>query len=63
MGFILYLFLDRPVARLVRTGAVLLLLQCSVSPPLLLSSLETSAKIAALERSIPTEGSFLDAVL
>jgi len=60
-GSILYLFRDWPVRRLVRVGAVLLILQVMTAPLLLLAAPETPPDIMALERFVLTEGTFLDA--
>src|SRR6056297_2161853 len=60
-GSILYLFRDWPVRRLVRVGAVLLILQVMTAPLLLLAVPETPPDIMALERFVLTEGTFLDA--
>lgn len=62
-GSILYLFRDWPVRRLVRVGAVLLVLQAVIAPPLLLVAPATPPDIVTLERSVLTESSFLDAVI
>ena len=62
-GSILYAFRDWPVRRLVRIGAVLLVVQVIIAPPLLLAMPETPQDFVALERAILTEGAFLDAVL
>jgi len=60
-GSILKLLRDWPVARLVRIGAALLLLQAVIAPLLILSVPEMPADIVALEQPILTRGSFLDA--
>ncbi|MDZ7600723.1 MAG: DUF418 domain-containing protein [Hoeflea sp.] len=62
-GGILYLLRDWPVARLVRAGVALLVLQAVIAPVLLLSIPETPADVVALEREILTQGGFLDAVV
>ena len=62
-GSILYLVRDWPVRRLVRIGAVLLVLQALIAPPLLLAAPDTPPDIVAMERTILTEGGFLEAVL
>lgn len=62
-GSILYLFRDWPVARLVRVGGGLLILQILIAPPLLLVAPETSPDIVALERRILTEGGFFETAL
>ena len=62
-GSILYLVRDWPVRRLARVGVALLVFQALIAPPLLLAAPETPPDIAAIERTILTQGTFLDAVL
>jgi uncharacterized protein len=62
-GSILYLLRDWPVRRLVRVGAVLLIVQALIAPPLLLVAPEMPPDIVAMERAILTEGGFLEAAL
>ena len=62
-GSILYLFRDWQVARLVRVGGALLILQVLIAPPLLLVAPETPPDIVALEHSTLTGGGFLEAAL
>ena len=61
-GSILYFFRDWPARRLVRVGAALLVAQVLIAPPLLLGSPEAPVDLVALERSVLTQGGFLDAV-
>jgi uncharacterized protein len=62
-GAILYLFRDWLVRRLLIVGAVLLVVQALIAPPLLLAAPETPPDFLAIERAILTGGSFLDAVI
>lgn len=62
-GSFLFAVRDWRVRRLARIGAGLLVVQAVIAPPLLLAVPATPPDIAALERAILTEGSFLDAVL
>ncbi len=62
-GSILYLFRDWQVARLVRVGGALLILQILIAPPLLLVAPETPPDIVALEHNLLTEGGFFEAAL
>jgi uncharacterized protein len=62
-GSILYLFRDWPLRRLVQVGATLIVVQGFIAPPLLLAAPEAPPDIAALERTILTQGGVFDAVL
>ncbi len=62
-GSILYLFRDWQVARLVRVGGALLILQVLIAPPLMLLAPETPPDIVSLEQGALTEGGFLEAAL
>ena len=61
-GAVLYLFRNWPIARLVRIGAALLVLQVFIAPILLLAAPGTPPDIVALERDFLTTGSFLEVV-
>lgn len=63
MGSVLYLMRDWPVRRLVRWGAVLLVVQLVIAPPLLLMQGETPADFIAFERMALGEGGFAEAAL
>ena len=62
-GGVLYLMRNWAVRRLVHVGVALLGMQALVAPPLLLSEIEVSPEVFALEQLILTQGSFLDAVM
>ncbi|WP_108813648.1 DUF418 domain-containing protein [Loktanella sp. Alg231-35] len=62
-GSILYLFRDWQVGRLVRVGAVLLILQAVVVSLLVFLPDEVPAEFLAFERSALIDGGFWDAVL
>lgn len=62
-GSVLYRFRNWPVARLLRVGMGLLVLQAIVAPIFFLGDGETPAKVFEFERDILTNGSFLDAVI
>jgi uncharacterized protein len=61
-GSILYLLRDWPVRRLVRLGAVLLVLQPMVALPLLLGPSDTPPEFFTIERDALGAGGFLEAV-
>lgn len=62
-GAFLYLFRDWTVRRLVRTGAILILVQTVIALPLLLATPETPADTVALERTILTQGGYVETIL
>jgi len=62
-GSVLYLLRDWPVRRLVRLGAVLLVLQPMIALPLLLGPSDTPPEFFAIEEKALGAGGFWDAVL
>lgn len=62
-GAILYLWRDWPVGRLVRLGAILLVVQVMIAAPLMLALPGQPDDIVALERDFMTSGSLLEVVI
>ena len=62
-GSILYLFRNWTVRRLVRVGAVLLVVQAIIIPVLVFIPDDTPAEFLAFERMALVDGGFLDAVI
>lgn len=62
-GSILYLLRDWPVRRLVRLGAVLLVVQPIIALPLLLGPSDTPPEFSAIEQAALGAGTFWDAAL
>jgi uncharacterized protein len=62
-GSILYLLRDWPVRRLVKLGAVLLVVQPIIALPILLGPSDTPPEFFAIERDALGAGGFLDAVV
>jgi uncharacterized protein len=62
-GSVLYLFRDWSVARLVRVGAVLLILQAIIIPILALMPEDIPAEFVAFEMMALRDGGFLDAAI
>ncbi|WP_298836613.1 DUF418 domain-containing protein [uncultured Roseobacter sp.] len=61
-GAVLFLFRNWSVSRLVRAGAVLLVLQPVIGLPLLLMPTDTPAEVFRFEEAALAQGGFLDAV-
>ncbi|SHH80278.1 DUF418 domain-containing protein [Marivita hallyeonensis] len=62
-GSILYLFRDWTVRRLVRVGAMLLIVQVVIGVPLLLAPAEIPPDFLEFERAALSQGGFIDAVV